>query len=193
MKTKIKALILALCAVLLVVTTIFATVAYLTSNDTVTNTFTVGKVAITLDETDVDLTGVKDSENRVKANEYKLIPGRSYTKDPVIHVSADSEDCYLFVKVINGIAPIEADATVAAQMAQNGWRAVAGADNVYAFDNIAQKNDNIPVFESFTVKGDITGEALSGYADSTIAVTAYAVQHDGFDTAEDAWAAANFS
>ena len=55
MKTKTKALALALCAVLLVVSTVFVTMAYLTSKtDVVTNTFTVGKVTITLDEAKVD-------------------------------------------------------------------------------------------------------------------------------------------
>ena len=50
MKTRSKALLLTLCAVLLVAATIFGTMAYLTSTDTVTNTFTVGKVNIKLDE-----------------------------------------------------------------------------------------------------------------------------------------------
>ena len=54
MRTKTKALTLSLCAVLLVVTTVFATMAYLTSQDSVNNTFTVGKVEITLDEAQVN-------------------------------------------------------------------------------------------------------------------------------------------
>ena len=49
MKNGKKALLLAACAVLLVVATIFGTVAYLTDKDTVNNTFTVGKVDIKLD------------------------------------------------------------------------------------------------------------------------------------------------
>ena len=54
MRTKTKALVLALCAVLLVVTTVFVTMAFLTSEDSVQNTFTVGEVTISLDELDVD-------------------------------------------------------------------------------------------------------------------------------------------
>ena len=54
MKTKTKALILSLCAILLVVTSVFGTMAYLTSQADVSNTFSVGKVNITMDETDVD-------------------------------------------------------------------------------------------------------------------------------------------
>ena len=76
MKKTSKALLLSLCTVLLVTASVLGTMAYLTSQDQVVNTFTVGNVAITLDETDVDVNGDKDSEDRVKANEYKLLPGR---------------------------------------------------------------------------------------------------------------------
>ena len=74
MKTKYKVVLLTVCAVLLIASAAFGTIAYLTDQETVTNTFTVGKVVITLDETDVDTAGVKESETRVKANEYHLIP-----------------------------------------------------------------------------------------------------------------------
>lgn len=43
MKTKSKALLLTLCAVLLVAASVLGTMAYLTSTDTVTNTFTIGQ------------------------------------------------------------------------------------------------------------------------------------------------------
>ena len=53
-------LLLLACAVLLVSLSVGATLAYLTSTtETVTNTFTVGNVAITLDELDVDEYGEK--------------------------------------------------------------------------------------------------------------------------------------
>ena len=54
MKKAKKALALVLCAVLLVAGSVMGTMAYLTSKDEVVNTFTVGKVGITLDEEDVD-------------------------------------------------------------------------------------------------------------------------------------------
>ena len=104
MKTARKVLILALCAVLLVSATIMGTMAYLTSQAEVVNTFTVGSVAITLDETDVDGNAGRDT-----ANAYKLLPGHTYTKDPIIRVASTSEDCYLFVEGVDGIKAIEAD------------------------------------------------------------------------------------
>ena len=95
MKTKRKALLLSLCAVLLVVASVMGTMAYLTSTDTVTNTFTVGKVEIKLDETDV----TNPNGPRVKANSYKLMPGTTYTKDPTVTVKAGSEESYVRMKV----------------------------------------------------------------------------------------------
>lgn len=95
MKTKSKALLLTLCAVLLVAASVLGTMAYLTSTDTVTNTFTVGKVEIKLDETDV----TSPAGPRVQANSYKLMPGTTYTKDPTVTVKAGSEDSYVRMKV----------------------------------------------------------------------------------------------
>ena len=57
MKTKSKILLLMLCAVALVAASVLGTLAYLTSQDTVTNTCTVGKVAITRDESKVGARG----------------------------------------------------------------------------------------------------------------------------------------
>ena len=85
---KFKALLVVACALLLVAASVFGTMAYLTSTDTVTNTFTVGKVKITLDEAQVNTDGKpikKDGTivqnaaeaERVKKNSYKLLPGHS--------------------------------------------------------------------------------------------------------------------
>lgn len=100
MKTRSKALLLTLCAVLLVAASVLGTMAYLTSTDSVENTFTVGKVKINLDEAKVDADGkaVTPAE-RVKGNEYKLMPGHTYTKDPTVTVEEGSESSYVRMKV----------------------------------------------------------------------------------------------
>ena len=95
MKTKSKALLLTLCAVLLVAASVLGTMAYLTSTAKVENTFTVGKVEIKLDETDV----TNPTGPRVQANSYKLMPGNTYTKDPTVTVKAGSEESYVRMKV----------------------------------------------------------------------------------------------
>ena len=192
MKKKIlKVLALVACAVLLVVGSIAGTLAYMTSiTGTVTNTFTVGNVAITLDETKVTVYGVEDGNTRVTENTYKLIPGHNYVKDPTIHVAEGSEDCWIFVKVENGIAGIEGGTTIAAQMTANGWTLVDGQTNVYAYHETASAKEDVVVFEEFTIVGNPADNWETTYAGKQITVTAYAVQADGFNTAAAAWAAA---
>ena len=92
MKNKNKALLLVLCAVMLVVGTVFATLAYLTDTDTATNTFTVGNVGLSLDEAEVNQDGTVKSDKRVQENAYHLLPGHTYIKDPTVTVEAGSED-----------------------------------------------------------------------------------------------------
>lgn len=94
MKKVKKIVALLLCAFLLTGASVAGTLAYLTSTDVATNTFTVGKVNIELHEKDYD----NDGNNQ--ANKYEdIIPGLSYEKEPVVTVKADSEDCYVRAKV----------------------------------------------------------------------------------------------
>ena len=100
MKTKSKALLLTLCAVLLVAASVLGTMAYLTSSAEVKNTFTVGKVEIKLDEAKVNADGIpEEGADRVTANSYKLMPGTTYTKDPTVTVLNGSEASYVRMKV----------------------------------------------------------------------------------------------
>lgn len=100
MKTKSKALLLTLCAVLLVAASVLGTMAYLTSTAKVENTFTIGKVEIKLDEAKVTTDGIPvEGAGRVTANSYKLMPGTTYTKDPTVTVKAGSEESYVRMKV----------------------------------------------------------------------------------------------
>ena len=104
-KTKTKALLMSLCAVLLVAASVLGTMAYLTDSKDVKNTFTVGNVAIKLDEAKVDEMGnlVENQDgtlaDRVTRNEYKLLPNHTYVKDPTVTVLAPSVDSYVRMKV----------------------------------------------------------------------------------------------
>lgn len=187
-----KTLTVIIALVLVVVMSVAGTVAYLTSQATVTNTFSVGKVAITLDETKVDVYGVPltgEQAGRNARNTYKLIPGQPYTKDPIVHFQPDSEASWLFVKVENDISSIEADSnTIAAQIVANGWTALTGETGVYYRQvpaNTSNAAVDYPVFGSFTLKGDAN---VADYDGKTIVVTAYAIQAAGFNTASAAWA-----
>ena len=192
MKTKTLGLMMA--AVLLVTATIFGTMAYLTSTDEVTNTFTVGSVAITMDEAPVGTDGKEISGDRVKANSYKLMPGHVYDKDPIVHFQPKSEASWLFIEVTNEIADIESKAndykSIATQITDNGWTALDGVTGVYYKSVPANTGDaavDYPVFQGFTVDGSVTGTTLESYNSKTVKIIAYAVQADGFTTASDAW------
>lgn len=199
---KILAMVMALA--LTAALAVGGTLAYLTSTDEVKNTFTVGDVQIKLDEAKANADGTLDTTatERVKANTYKLLPGHLYTKDPQIHVDANSENCWLFVKVENGIAAIEDSSnTIAAQMEAKGWSAVTGATNIYAYRSTVAGGTSVGVFDSFKINGAVIGGAkpetpaagalyLADYANAQIVVTAYAIQADGFETAAAAWTAA---
>lgn len=194
MKTRNKALLTMVCAVLLVVASVLGTMAYLTSIAEVENTFTVGSVTISMDETDVD--NSTDGKDRDTENNYHLLPGHEYTKDPIIHVASTSEECYLFVTVSNEIAAIEAtgDTSVASQMAAKGWKAVEGQTNLYVYIGTAEgasaplavkANENITVFEKIVISGSVDNTTLANYKNKTITVNAYAVQKDGFESKTD--------
>lgn len=104
-KTKTKALLMSLCAVLLVAASVLGTMAYLTDSKEVNNTFTVGNVSIKLDEAKVDENGtqVVDKDGnpvaRVTRNAYKLLPGHTYVKDPTVTVLTPSVASYVRMKV----------------------------------------------------------------------------------------------
>lgn len=206
MRTKMKALVLSLCAVLLVVTTVFVTMAYLTSQDSVTNTFTVGKISLTLDEKDTDNSETDTTtESRDKANEYHLLPSNTYEKDPTVHVAANSEDCYVYVKVTNGIAGVEAATktydegeykSISDQITALGWTQLVvdtAVTGVY-YKTVSQRDtvQDLVVFNEFKIAEEISSETLADYVTDTdatkiIEVTAYAVQQAGFTDAADAW------
>ena len=182
MKTKSKALLLTLCAVLLVAASVLGTMAYLTSTDTVTNTFTVGKVEITLDETDV----TNPNGPRVKANSYKLMPGTTYTKDPTVTVKGGSEACYLFVKV-------EKEGTFAGISYEiaDGWTELESGVYYRLVDAVtADTSFAVIKGNEITVSSDLTKENIPS-AQPKLTFTAYAVQKENIPNAAAAWEAAN--
>lgn len=104
MKKAKKIVALLLCAFLLVGASVAGTVAYLTSQDTVVNTFTVGQVAIELHETDE-----KAREDKTVGLDLHLLPGIPVDKDPTVTVLKGSEDSYVRVNVtVNDVEKLQA-------------------------------------------------------------------------------------
>ena len=209
MKTKSKALLLTLCAVLLVTASVLGTMAFLTSNDEVVNTFTVGSVAIKLDEAKANTDGsLVEGAERVKANSYKLLPGHTYNKDPMVTVLEGSEDSYIKMTVTFSKAN-ELDAIFAPTGAEltsifngydsNNWTYKGNTEDAtadtrtYEFwykETVDAPDSDVPLdalFDSITVPGTITNEQLATIEGMTITVNAYAIQADGFANAEAAW------
>lgn len=152
------------------------TLAYLVdTTEAVENTFTVGNVDIALDESEeLDL---------------KMVPGRELTKDPTVTVNADSEDCWLFVKVEKSD---NLDAFISWAV-DDEWTSLDGEDGVYYREvetSDADQEFTVLKDDTVTVLGTVTKENLDELTDETLPTltfTAYAVQKDGFDTAADAW------
>ena len=81
MKSKtLKVLLLSATAILLVIATVLATMAYLTSSSAVSNVFTVGNVKLNMTETKVNNDGTPvtgTGAGRTDTNSYHLVPGKS--------------------------------------------------------------------------------------------------------------------
>ena len=198
MKKKTLALILAL--VLVFGAAVGGTIAYLTdTTDSITNTFTVGKVDIDLTETfntDTDDNGAAD------AWQAQLIPGTTYAKDPVVTVTDDSEDCWLFVKFEEKNGAADYLTYISNLNTANGWtqgdgtsipnnvwyREVAKADTVKSFQLLA--GDNTYPTGCISVKNIVTNDNMNTAAEAQLVYTAYACQKDNM-TAVDAWAEVN--
>ena len=153
-----------------------STFAYLSSKtETVVNTFTVGNVVITLDEKDTD--NSTPNAERDKANAYTdMIPGSSYEKDPTVHVAANSENCYVFVKVTGLDA--NANALEIKDFNTNLVKAdgiTDKKDGIYRYNAVVTKSESVQdivVFNGFTLKSDVVG----GTTITNITVEACAVQ-----------------
>ena len=177
MKKKGLALVLALA--LLVIGVVGGTLAWLTStSDEVVNTFTASDITVTLTET---------------KNNFQMIPGYTIDKDPTVTVKANSEKCYLFVKLEKSE---NFDSYLTYEMAAS-WTALTGVDGVYyCVVDQATTDTTFSVLKDnkVSVKGEVT-KAMMATAETskpTLKVTAYASQYmknntEAFTPAE-AWA-----
>lgn len=216
MKKTSKALLLMLCAVLLVAASVLGTMAYLTSTDSVENTFTVGKVAITLDEAKVGDDGkAVTPEQRVKGNKYHLLPGHEYDKDPTVTVKAPSEESFVRMLVTVTFDKELTSDKLATNLDgifigyNNAWvrnakevQTVEGKTVItyeYRYNTTVSATTTdveLPaLFTGIKVPGEWTNDDLAALGGIKIDIVAQAIQADGFTangnkTAEDvAWEA----
>ena len=170
-----KAFAAVLALVLVLGCALGGTVAWLVAESgPVTNTFTYGDINIALTET----TG----------EDYKIIPGVDIAKDPKVTVEADSEACWLFVKV-DEVGTFVADKVT--YSVADGWTALTGQPGVYyrevgavtADTDFYLLKDNVVKVSDTLTKEDIK-DIPTG---PTLTFTAYAVQKDGIADAATAW------
>ena len=161
-----------------------STLAYFTDNDAASNVVTMGHVDITLTE---------ESEGEHKGEEIKgglefsnIVPGDVLSKEPVITVADDSENCYLRAKVVvegldtTHVADLFADSNI---NIQNGW--VLNSDGYYYYQSVVEAGTPVSLFTTVTIPTAWGNEAAD--EEFTIAITAEAIQADNFTpaTAED--------
>ena len=211
--TKKRFVAILLCVTLVALAAIGATFAYLTDTKTVNNTFTMGNVAIKLDETNVnDPTG-----DRVTSNAYNVYPGAVVTKDPIVH-NTGKNAAYIraTVNVSNwmnlcaayypdfGIhfpeAGYEKSLELRVGQLGKGWSVVGvtigdtftdgafGAKFILKYDGkLAAGADTTAMFQKVTIPAGIDNANTDSFKE--VKVVAQAIQADGFDTWEAAFAA----
>lgn len=186
-------LVVAMLAVtLLIGCAIGGTVAWLTAKtEAVVNTFTYGDINIELTET------------KPTNKQAKIIPGVDIEKDPKVTVKANSEDCWLFVKVEEANWPtfMEANGTTkkVSYAIATGWTALPGQNGVYYREVNAPTADTsiyilagdatysqgvVKVSENLT-KTEVN--SITAGTQPRLTFTAYAVQKDGIADAATAW------
>lgn len=211
---KKKILLVGAMMVLVALAAVGVTMAYLTSTDEATNTFTVGNVAITLNEAKVDDDGQAiegEGAERVKANSYKLMPGLTYDKDPMVTVTS-TDDCYVRMFVaVSDMAKLKAafpdkkyyanedtaNGVFLLEKLISGWNSsywvASGYNNgVYEFrHNIAVGAGAMDaLFTNVVIPGDVTNDQLANLNQVKIKIVAQAIQADGFVDANDAFSKA---
>ena len=171
------------------------TLAWYTANDEITNTFTVGNIEMTLTETKIGTENEMTSEDQ----QYKIVPGVDIKKDPTVTIQANSEDCYVFVQVLDSLTDVDG---ISIEAYGDKWELKDANSHIYQYKfaegdkaYVVPKSDKDTtlqaVFETIKVDGYlVTPDVLGGIGESDrIEVKVYAHQAEGV-TKENAIAAA---
>ena len=214
MNTFKKILMICVCVVAVLTVSVVGTLAYLMDTDSAVNTFTMGQVHISVDEAKVNADGTPVTEaDRVKANEYHILPGMKYTKDPTVTVDGGSEDAYVrMILTVHNASDVQAVLTkynlgdfsvLIGGWDKDTWLYEGFTEDTenntisfeFRYKEIVTKNADdtkLPaLFDTLIVPGEITGEEMKDLYDGgfKIEVFGHAIQTAGFDTANAAWTA----
>lgn len=212
MKNTKKILLICICVIAVLTVSLVGTLAYLLDTDSAVNTFTIGQVHISVDEAKVNEDGTPVAgADRVKANEYHVLPGMEYTKDPTVTVDGGSEDAYVrMILTVHNASDVQAILTKYNlgdfSVLIGGWDKATWlyegftedtAKNTISFEfrykEVVAKSaadTKLPaLFDTLIVPGEITGEEMKGLYDGgfKMEVFGHAIQAAGFDTEDAAW------
>ena len=123
MKSKTRSILTVCLALALVAAAVLGTIAYMTAQDSKTNTFTVGSFNKPTDPDDPEQTLDSYLIEPSWVENSKLVPGYSVTKDPKVGIGAGSEDAYIYVYVDNKTLT-DANKKLVTFTLNDGWTAV---------------------------------------------------------------------
>ncbi|MEG2455301.1 MAG: SipW-dependent-type signal peptide-containing protein [Oscillospiraceae bacterium] len=213
---KKKSLLLAALSLVMVgAIAVGGTMAYFTAEKTVANTFSVGNVAITLDEAKVEKdpatsTWTADTTvARVAENQYDSVyPGATLPKDPTVTLTAGSSDAYVRVRVVIDSAKAWKAACEkhgvtlediflehpAAQWSRVSyvWNADDTVTLVYNLNtklSHADKATTATLFQSVCIPSPFTSAEMAAIGGFSMNLTAEAIQAEGFTDSAAAFAA----
>lgn len=189
-----------------------ATLAYLSDNTgTIENKFTLGSdIEIKLDETDINNPTGPRTE---KGNEYlDMQSGVPETKDPMTTVIANSNDCYVFMKVegAQDFLNHDVDGDDQGDFEINNWSEqwvkvlntdgtntdlTESKDGYYVYSGIVEESDEdtaLPkLFTEIMMSNDVKGFTEPAEGESLnpndIKITSYAIQVAGFADNEEVY------
>ncbi|MDD6488777.1 MAG: hypothetical protein PUG48_03045 [Clostridia bacterium] len=158
---KKKTVVLIMSLTLVACLSIGATLAWLTSQTgTLTNTFTIGKIGLTLDEASSYYNIVDDSSIRTTTgNSYFIYNSAVLPKDPTVTIEANSEDCYVFMSYV----PTDSLKSVikSVDVNEDYWTKVEGHEGLYVYSQdgepvLVKKNSDDqklePLFTTVTIQ-----------------------------------------
>ena len=208
-----KTIAIVMLVVLVAAASVLGTLAYLTDTKKVDNTFTMGDVHIKLDETDVN----NPKGDRVTENDYVVYPGAVVTKDPIVH-NVGANGAYIratvnvsdWMNLVGAYYPdfketfpnegYRAALNLLVGDLGEGWSVVdVEAGNVFTigqfdakfilkYDGVLESGrDTTAMFQTVTIPAGIDNANAASF--NSVKVEAQAMQANGFDTWEAAFAA----
>ena len=201
--TKTKLISSAISLMLIVCFAITGTVAWLMdATEPVTDTFVMGHVDIMLIDADDANDGLWSASEHYAAavndanyglyndSKFKLIPGAVIQFNPAVKVGANSENCYVFIKIekTNSTFGDPADDAYEYNLTSE-WESIG--EGIYGCKNVLKANDEQTIIDGgkLTVNVNLTNGAIT--SEPTIKFTAYAIQStylpDGADTLSEIW------